>query len=52
MNEQEKINDIFNAMLNNPHFAEFVKSNENKTTEEIAIEYDIKIDLVKECIKS
>lgn len=35
-------------MLNNKDFEKFVKDNDKKTIEEISIEYDINIDLVKE----
>ena len=45
--KKETITDVFLMMLTDPHFAEFVEKNKNKTTEEIAMEYDIKIDLVK-----
>lgn len=46
---RETINDIYQRMLFNPEFSKFVKENENKSIEEIAIDYDIKIDLVREC---
>lgn len=46
-NYMEKINELFKKMLCNNDFQKFVKDNENKTIEEIAIEYDIDIDLVK-----
>lgn len=44
---QISINDMYYSMLNNPYFKNFVKNNKNKSIEEIAIEYDIKIELIK-----
>lgn len=44
---QEKIKNIYISMLSNPHFSQFVKENENKTIEEIAMEYDIRLELIK-----
>lgn len=42
------IQELYYSMLQNPNFRKFVKSNEDKTIEEIITEYDIKIDLIKE----
>lgn len=47
---QVSIHDLYLSMLNNPCFSDFVKNNENKTIEEIAIEYDVKIELIKETV--
>ena len=38
---QEQIHNLYQSMLENPQFREFVKENENKTIEEIAMEYNI-----------
>lgn len=43
-----EINNIFFLMLENPQFSKFVKENENKTIEEIMMDYDINIDFIKD----
>lgn len=40
--------DLYNDMINtNPQFKEFVENNKNKTIEDIALEYDIDLNLLK-----
>lgn len=45
--QKETINNLYHSMLENAEFKKFVKENENKTIEEIAMEYDIKLELIK-----
>lgn len=41
-------NELYNQMLQtNPQFKKFVDENEGKTIEEIALAYDIDLDLIK-----
>jgi len=42
-------NELYNSMLNsNPQFKKFVQDNEGKTVEEIAMAYDIDMNILKQ----
>lgn len=42
------VNDYYNNMVNtNPQFKRFVEQNKDKTIEEIAMEYDIDLSILK-----
>lgn len=44
----KKPEDLYKTMIEtNPQFKQFVKDNENKTIEEIAMSYDIDLNLLK-----
>lgn len=40
---ENTLEDVYKSMLNNPQFIQFIKENEHKTTEEIMMDYDIKL---------
>lgn len=41
--------DIYNALVqSNPQFRQFVKDNEGKTIEDVALEYDIDLSILKQ----
>lgn len=40
---------VYNALMqSNPQFRQFVKNNEGKTIEDLALEYDIDLNLLKQ----
>ena len=45
--QKDIISDTYNLMLTIPEFKKFVKENENKTTEEIIIKYNLNLDLFR-----
>lgn len=50
--KQSKIEAMYNNLLrNNPQFRQFVKENEGKSIQDIAMEYDLDLSILKNLIK-